>query len=268
MRVAVRRGRSFGPEDAREATAVCIVNEALVRKYFGRDDAVGQRIRFAVPPPGNGWLTIVGVAADEERIDVRQELGWVKAPIVYLPITQRPAPAAQLLVRPRSALESATIQGIVRQAERGMLLGPPQRLDAVIAEYFRYPSFRAAVLTAFAGVALLLAAVGLYAVLAQAVAQRTRDIGIRIALGASRRAVIVATLKEGMLLTTAGVGAGLVLILPLKRFLSGLLYDVDPGNGAVLVSVAALLIAAGACASYLPARHASRVDPLVALRGD
>jgi putative ABC transport system permease protein len=275
MRVPLRRGRTFERQDSREATPVCIVNEALVRKYFHTEDPIGQRIRFAGPvggsrgtAPPNRWLTIVGVAADERRTDTRQELGWVTTPLVYSAITQRALPATQLLVRPRGAFEADAVRRVILAADAGTVVGTAQPLTAVIGDYFRYPRFRAGLLALFATMSLGLAAVGLYALLAQAVSQRTGDIGVRLALGASRGSVLARTLSEGMGLVTAGIAVGVLLAIPLKSVLAGLLYDVSPTDVATLAPVIALLLAAGVSACYFPARRASRIDPIVALRSE
>jgi putative ABC transport system permease protein len=275
MRIGLHRGREFAASDTRDAPAVAIVNEALVRRYFGNDDPLGQRIRLAGQPggtrgqaPPNRWLTIVGIVADEQRTDVRRELGWTSTPILYVPITQRAVPAAQLLVRPRGMLQAEAIQRVILDTEPGIVAGAPQAVDDVIGEYFRYPRFRAWLLAAFALVSLVLAAVGLHAVLAQAVAQRGREIGLRLALGATRGSIIRQTAGEGMLVVAIGVAVGLLLTIPLSGVLRSLLYEVAPTSPLMMASVSAVLLIVGSIACYLPARRASRTDPVDALRAE
>jgi predicted permease len=273
MRIAKRRGRTFDRRDSRDATPVCIVNEALVRKYFPSEDPVGQRVRFAGPPGGNRgpapvnrWLTIIGIVADERRADVRQELGWGTTPIVYSPITQRAVPVVQLVVRPQGNIETGAVQAAILEVEPRIVVGTPRPLADVLSDYFRYPRFRAGLLAVFAMIALVLAATGLYALLAQTVAQRTRDIGVRLALGASRSSILADTIRDGMVLVAAGVVVGTIAAFSLRRVSQALLYEVSLTDLATVVPVIVLLVSAGLLACYLPARRASRVDPIVALR--
>ena len=268
MRVALRRGRTFVTGDTADAPPVCIVNDALARRYFGSDDPLGRRIRFAGVETANPWLTIVGVVGNEKRTDPGREFGWLSQPLVYRPIAQRAAPAVRLVVRSRGALDAARIDALARGVESELVIGAGAPVDKTIADYFRFPQFRAGVLTVFAGIALFLVVVGLYGVLAQAVAQRTRDIGIRMALGARQATVVGDVLREGVLLASLGVGGGLLLIVPAKELISGLLYDIGITNITALAGAAATLVIAALAASYVPARRAAQVDPIAALRAE
>jgi putative ABC transport system permease protein len=247
----------------------------VVRKYFPSEDPIGQRIRFAGSPGGNRgtapvarWLTIIGIVADERRADVRQELGWVTTPIVYSPIAQRAVPAVQLVIRPQGHIETGAVQAAILQVDPRIVVGTPRPLTDVLGDYFRYPRFRAGLLAAFAMIALVLATTGLYALLAQTVAQRTRDIGVRLALGASRSSILADTITDGMVLVVTGVFVGTIATFSVRRVFQALLYQVSLTDLATVVPVIVLLVSAGLLACYLPARRASHVDPIVALRAE
>jgi putative ABC transport system permease protein len=268
MEVPLRQGRAFTERDDRNAEPVCIVNETLARKYFGSDDPIGRRIRFASPAPANAWLTIVGVVGDEKRADLRQELGWVAVPVMYRPLGQRVVPSVQLLMRPRGNLDARRVDRVVHGIDSGVLLGVGVPVASSIAEYFRFPQFRAGLLTVFASVALFLAVVGLYALLAQMVAHRKRDIGVRMALGASPSMMIREVMSDGLVLAGIGLVAGLLLLIPTNGLLKGLLYGVTAHDTATLVGVVTTLVLAALGASYIPAWRAARVDPVTALRSE
>ena len=262
--IPVRRGREFEATDQREKSPVAVVNEAVVRKYFAREDPVGKRIRFPGPDDLNPWLTVVGVVADEKQTTPFQEMAWASPPIVYRALAQQTPATFDLVVR--SALPSGVIQQTVEALDPDVRISDVETMQQVISRYLAYPRFRSVLMGVFAGLALLLALVGLYGVLSQLVGQRTQEIGIRMALGAQRRQVLGAIVKEGMLLAGIGAAIGLLASAWLTRFLGSLLYGVKAQDPATLLGVAAVSIAAAFLATYLPARRASRVDPMISLR--
>src|SRR5262249_9633260 len=191
-------------------------------------------------------------------------------PTAYLPYPQTPFGTMDMLVRtatsPVALLSGA--QGVVRELDPELALARVRTLDDVVARSISEPRFYTVLLGAFAAMALILAAIGIFGVLSYAVVQRSREIGIRVALGAHPAQVLRLVLRQALLLSGAGVGAGLVGALLLGRALSSLLFQLSPRDPATLAGVAALLIGVALVASYLPARQATRVDPLVALRSE
>ncbi len=202
-------------------------------------------------------------------MSVFQEMNWVDAPMLYRPLAQGAQTEASLVVRSASP---ASIGAAVQRLVSGMDADVPvtnvltmrQRMSRDLA----YPEFRAAVLSAFAGVALVLAAVGLYAVLAQLVAQRTHEFGVRMALGARARDIVRLVGVQGGAPTAIGLAAGSAAALAIERVLSSLLYNAGAADPTAIVGVAILLVVTAAVAMYVPARKATRVDPLTALRSE
>jgi putative ABC transport system permease protein len=264
------RGRNFDSRDTRDAPPVAIVNQALVREYFPNEDPIGQHIRFIGRSATDDlWLTIIGVVADERRTTVYQEMSWVETPTVYRPWAQGSRGGLNLLIYtpgdPRRA--GPAVQRAVAQLDPSAAVENVRTVaDMLRSEYLAFPRLRAVLLTAFAGISLLLAAIGLYGVLSQLVAQRTAEIGIRMALGAQPADLMRALLRDGALLAAAGIILGIALAAVLMRFLSSLLYGIPMLDPAILALVSSALMATALAATYFPARRASRVDPVVALR--
>jgi predicted permease len=266
--IPLAEGRPFESRDQAGSEQVAIVNEALARKYFNREDTMGQKIRFLGEPDAtNPWLSIVGVAANEKRSSLA-EMSWLDAPTVYRPIAQRPPGGAQLILR--TASDQARIGAAVQQRLAAIDANVPiTNVDTVqhmVSKRLAYPRFRAVLFGTFAALALLLAVVGLYGVLSQLVAQRTHEIGVRMALGAREGDVLRMVVREGLALSMMGVLLGLVATWWLTKFLTALLYGIGSMDPATLAAGSVILIAAGFLATYLPARSAARVDPNVALR--
>jgi putative ABC transport system permease protein len=260
--IPLRRGRTFTEHDSERAPAVAIVNEQLATKYFGNQDPTGQHVKILGQPE---WLTVVGVVADERGATPFQEMGWVSPPIVYRPLAQRPPESANLLLR---STASNHVQKTLQERHPEALVGEPEPISVVIDMYLKYPRFRAILAGIFAAIALILAVTGLYGVLSQVVAQRTREVGLRMALGAQRASVILMIIKQGMMLAIFGSAAGLVLTWWITRFLANLLYGVAPLDASTIAAVTMVLLTASLLAVYIPARRAASVDPVAALRED
>jgi putative ABC transport system permease protein len=264
MGVKLLRGRYFANYDRRGAPGVAIISQALARRYWPNEDPVGRRIHVDW---GGGGLAaeIVGVVSDTRDI----ALAAAPRPQLYLSYLQfENYGYMTLAVRTSSdPLELAhPIEGRVWAVDKDQPVADVMTLEGVLSKSVAEPRFRTLVLGFFAGLALSLALVGIYGVMSYAVAQRTHELGIRMALGAERGNVLKLVVRQGLALTFIGLGAGLVVALALTRFLVSFLYGVRPTDPATFVAVSFALAAAGLVASYIPARRATKVDPIVALR--
>jgi predicted permease len=267
--IRIERGRNFGAFDREHAEPVAIVNEALARKFFPNEDPVGKRVRVGDQEKTNPWLTIVGVVANERRSTVYDEMAWVDTPTLYRPLAQNVFDPVNLIFRSRvgqTGVVANEIRKRIATLDPGFPVGRIDTVQHLLAGYLAYPRFRARLLAGFAGLALLLAVVGLYGLLAQTVTQRTREIGIRMALGAERRDVLAMIAKQAVLLTVTGVVLGLVSVWGLTRLLKALLYGVSATDPATLSCVTMALLVSAILAACLPAKRATRVDPIISLR--
>ena len=263
-------GREFDSRDREDSPPVAIVNEALVREYFPREDPIGRQMKLGLPEGKAPWLTIVGVVGDVKHNIVYKEMGYVVAPVVFRPLNQTAGRSMFLAMRTASrspSLES-TLQREISSLENNVVVSDVRTMDERLSGPLAHPRFRAILLGVFAGLALLLAAIGIYGVLAQSVLQRTHEIGIRMALGAEPRGLLWLVVMQGAVLAATGVGTGLLLALALTRYLTGMLYGVRATDPWTFAAVSVLLVAVALVASYVPARRASRVDPMVALRNE
>ena len=262
MGIPLLAGRAFTERDTLDAPRVAIVSQTLAQRYFPNGDAIGKRINVQTGP--ESYREIVGIAGD-----VKQN-GLTKStrPHTYEPFAQAPNQFMTLIVR------STTDPNALVPAIRSKVLAldgelPLQRvttLDRMIANSIRQQRFTSIVLSVFAGVALLLAAAGLYGVISYSVAQRTHELGIRVALGAQVKDVMQLVLRQGMVFVIAGEVAGIAGALALTRLLGGLLFGVTPTDALTFIAVTAGLTFVALLACYIPARRATKVDPLVALR--
>jgi predicted permease len=268
MGVPLRGGRDFEERDGADAPPVVIVNEALARLYWPGRSPVGERLRDAGADPDAPWLTVVGVAAD-----VRQEsLSAPALPEVYYPYGQNPfgwfADASLVVRHDRAWAGPRAVAEQVWSLDRSVPVYDGRSMTELLAAQLRWRRVQAVLLCLFAATALALATVGLYGVVSYLVAQRTREIGVRMALGASRPEVVRLVLREGLLLAAGGTALGLAAAWLLSRFLAAVLYGVRPADPAVYAATAALVAGFALLASWLPARRATRVDPMIALRAD
>jgi len=265
LKIPLIEGRFFTANDSKDAPGTVVVNRAFVKAYMSGENPIGKRIRFTYSAK-NPFLEIVGVAADTASIDLAAPL----PSIIYTPNDQGPNTFLSYMVR--TAGEPVAFVGAARAALQQMdpqlPMIQPQSLEEVANQSTsvflrRYPSY---LIGSFAALALTLAVVGLYGLIAHMVLQRTREIGIRVALGAQRRDIMRIVLRQGIRATLAGVAIGVVAGLLLTRLLSSLLYGVTPGDWLTFLSVALLLLGVSLASCLIPARRAMRVDPIVALR--
>ncbi|MEJ7811392.1 MAG: ABC transporter permease [Gemmatimonadaceae bacterium] len=266
MGVALLRGRSFTAGDRAKSAPVAMINATLARKFWPGQDPVGQRIGFGFEE--NVWREIVGVVGDVKQTSLEAE----SAPAMFLPETQFPYPFMSLVVRADGAGDPAALLPAMRRELRavdpGLALSGVRSLGSVFAESMAQRRFSLVLLGCFAGMAVALAVVGLYSVISLSVAQRAREIGVRMALGARPRDALGLVLGEGARVVGAGLVLGLVAAIPLARVLRSQLFQVSTLDPWVYAAVSALLVIVAFAASYIPARRAARVDPAVVLRAE
>ena len=271
MRIPLAQGRVFGTQNRKDGQQVAIVNEALASKYFPNANPIGHAIKLSRVDDGSQpWLTIVGVAANVKTTSVFQQMGYVEQPAVYRPLAQDPPASLELMVAAESSpLElAAAIESQLASLDRGLVLGGVTTINATLSAELAQPRFRAALFGGFAVLALLLAAVGLYGVMTQMVAQRRRELAIRIALGANRGQVLNRIFRETFILAATGILLGLIGSAIAARAMASLLYEVQPENAGVLAVSSAVLLLTAFLASWNPARSAAKLDPMQTLRSE
>jgi putative ABC transport system permease protein len=261
LRIPLKEGRYLNSQDAANATETTVVNEALVRRYFPNQDPLGHRIQMS---GSKIWRTIVGVVGDTRQLGPATEV----SPELFIDFEQSPDPGMTLVIRtdanPMTLLPA--VRAAVASIDRDVPVFGVETLDDMVATQVASQRFNTALLAAFAVLALLLAVVGIYGVMAYAVGQRTHEIGIRMALGALPENVMRMILAQGARLAILGVVLGLGAGISLTRVLRSLLFEVTPTDPMTFAVGALILFAAALAACWLPARRATRVDPLIALR--
>jgi predicted permease len=263
MQAPLVRGRSFSEGDEDGKQPVVILDETTARKYWPGRDPMGRRIRFGQDPT-QPWMTIVGIVKDikSDGLDVDG------VPHIYVCIYQNPWRAQSVVLRtslPASALESQ-IRHEVQSIDPGLPVYGVSSMNDVLDRSLASRRFSADLVGGFAGLALLLASIGIYGLLAYMVSQRSREIGLRMALGAKRSDVLKLFLQKGVVLAGVGIVAGVVFSASTASMMASLLYGVRPHDPTVFLAVPLLLFAVAVLASYLPARRATKVDPMIALR--
>jgi putative ABC transport system permease protein len=259
--IPVLRGRGLSESETWDKPGLVLINEAMARRFWPGEDPLGRRVHFGTDDP---WLTIVGIVGDM-RIN---DLGKEPVPMTFVQYQTWPtAEMAFVLRTPRAPGSLAdAVRDQMRSLDPGLPLYDVNTLEQIVSQSMASRRFNLSVFGLFAVLALVLAVIGIYGVMSSTVTERTREVGIRMALGAERRAVVGLILGQGMGLVLAGLALGLLGAFGVTRVLSSLLYGVSPNDPAVFAGVALLLSAVAMLATYLPARRASRVDPMVALR--
>jgi predicted permease len=263
----VIRGRAVTDADRPGSQKVAVVNRAFADRFFPGEDAVGQAVALHWGDDAKDAMReIVGVVGNVHSAALADE----PEPTVYAPAIQAPHHGMTLVVRSSGPLSSLTtpLRAVVRELDREIPVYSVQTMEERVADSVGRERFFALLLSIFAGVALVLSAVGLYGVIAYAVSQRTHELGVRVALGATADGISRMVIREGLTLTAIGVVIGGVAAVATGRFLEALLFGVQTRDPLTLVSVVAVLAFVAVLASWLPARRAARVDPLVAMRGD
>jgi putative ABC transport system permease protein len=264
MGIPVKAGRTFDTRDTPDSPRAVILGEEMARRLWPNGDAVGGRIRFS---SGRPWYTVVGVVGDVYQLRADQPRGQFAA--YYASTQSRGIPAQQTLVV-RTAGDPRAVLPELRQAiwsvDSHQAISRIQTLETAYSEFFATQRFYAVLMSAFAVIGLVISTVGLYGVLAYAVAQRTREFGIRTALGAQRAQVLGLAMRAGLALTAAGVVLGLGASLLVARAMESMLVEIRPTDPLTYLATVVVLGGASAAACWIPARRATRVDPVVALR--
>jgi putative ABC transport system permease protein len=264
MHIPLLRGRLFSEEDRSDADPVAIVSESLALRYFPGEDPIGRRIRGGSRGNPAVWRTIVGVVGD-----VRVEaLDTLPRPQYYSPLFQESNLAVTFVLKAKGSLEglARAVSVEVRAADTDLPVFSPRSMDDVVLEGLGERRLAARLTASFAVIALALAVLGIYGVTSYGVRRRTRELGIRLALGAKRREILTLVVARGMKLSLMGIGAGLVSALAGTRYLKSLLFEVSPTDPLTLGAISLLLAGSALAACYIPARRAARLDPLTALR--
>jgi predicted permease len=267
MGIPVLKGRAFTPRDREGAPLVAVVNEAFTSAYYPAEDVLGKRIRWA---SGDGtWITIVGVAADVRGLSLDQ----AEVPAVHMPIAQEVNPWRRwmdIAVRTRGGAPAlaAALRRELSNVDRTVPVARVRLMSDVVAESVADRRFSLVLLGGFALVSLVLAAAGTYAVIANLVAQRTREVGVRMALGATPADIFRLIVRKGIALAAAGVLIGLAAAAASTRLLDAMLFGVSRFDLATFAVATFVLLLAAAAASYWPARRAALTDPLLAMRSE
>ncbi|HKQ89525.1 MAG TPA: ABC transporter permease, partial [Blastocatellia bacterium] len=267
MGMQVRAGRPFNAEDGPNAQLAAIINETVARRYFANENPIGRRF---LPVDLKGPITIVGVVGDTRQFGLDREVNLE----IFLPDAQNPGNSNMLVARVAPGQNNhaglSSLSAAIRDHARALDSGEPVyqvvTMNERLSDSFAPRRFQMLLFGAFAALALAIAAVGIYGVVSYAVSRRTHEIGIRMALGATPRDALKMVIRQGMLLALIGVGLGLAGALALTRVMKSLLFNVSANDPTTFVGVAFLLVAVALIASYLPARRATKVDPLQALR--
>jgi len=266
MKIPVLAGRAFTERDDAKAPGVVIINETFAKRHFPNENPLGKHLKPGLSLDGQKmWREIVGVVKDVKH---RQSLSRDYEPEYYFPHAQMPIGGMSLVVRatndPRSL--AGAIQREVQSLDRDIPVSLIKTLDQYLGVAVSQPKFNALLLGLFAGLALLLTAIGLYGVMSYSVIQRTQEIGIRLALGAQTGAVLRMLLRQGLRLTALGLALGLAAAYALTRYVQTLLFGVQPADPLTFAVIALLMSLVALLACYFPARRATKVDPIVALR--
>jgi putative ABC transport system permease protein len=281
LKIPVIRGRSFDRSDTPSSEPVAIVNESLVRLYWtaragetnetafvkADEDPIGQRIRLASSKPSEGygpWRTIVGIVGDVKQHGLDQDTPQQ----IFVPVVQQTRSTVFAVARTRVPVPAAAIETAIRDLDRSVPVFNDRTVEQVLQESSSRRRVAAIVLTTFAAAAVLLTAIGLYGIVAQSVGERRREVGIRIAVGATDTQIVRLFLRHGVMVVVIGIAAGTAATLAAARSLATLVYGISAAEPMTLATVAVFLAAIALLACYMPARSASRIDPVEALRSE
>jgi putative ABC transport system permease protein len=264
MGIPLLRGRLFNDSDSSSSPAVTVISEALAKRYFPHENPLGRRLTFGFPANGVSSREIVGIVGNIHDVSLGKDPG----PMLYVPFAQAPLYGTEVVVK--STLSASAVVGAIRsvthQIDKNLpvtdIASLPDALSASVAQ----PRFRTLLIALFGVLALILAAIGIFGVISYSVSRRTHELGIRMALGAQSAAVLSMILRETLALTLFGIAVGIPCALAAARLITRLLFKVKPYDPVTLVLVPLALLAIAIFAGYIPARRATKVDPMVALR--
>jgi putative ABC transport system permease protein len=264
MGIPLLSGRDFERTDDTDAPPVAIINQTMAQRYFSAGEAVGGRIHFGDFGPDAAWITIVGVVGDVKNNGLSAEDGLT----IYQPFEQGPTVPISIFLRSSSHPEPliAGVRDVVQALDKDLPIANIKTGDQLLYDAVGQPRFHTFLIALFAAVAMLLAAVGIYGVISYSVAQRTHEIGIRLAVGARPQDVLLLVIRQGMIMTSIGTAIGLFAAFGLTRLMTSLLFRVSATDPITFAGVATLLVAVALVACWIPARRATKVDPIVALR--
>jgi putative ABC transport system permease protein len=267
MKIPLRNGRDFDARDTEKSGNVALINEAFARRFFPGVNPIGQHVVLDRGDQGDFPMEVIGVVGDTKH----EELGEIPRPEMYQPFAQAPNRRLWITLRLTSANLSGmqtSVRRAVTEIDPDVYVAQLKPLTSMLSKHLAQPRFNMMLLGVFAGVAMILAAIGIYGVIAYSVAQRTREIGIRMALGAQRGEMLGMILRQSLTVVAVGLAIGLLAAFAGTRLLASLLYGVSANDIFTYASVVLLLGMAALLASYIPARRAMKVDPMVALRAE
>jgi putative ABC transport system permease protein len=266
LRTPVLQGRAFDSRDMASGIPVAVINRTLAAQLFPGQNPVGRRLKLVNPEQSPEWRTIVGVVGDVKYRGLNEE----SQPTIYTPFAQTPFMWLYVMVRTPETLESMarSLRTVVPAVNPSLTAANIRSMEDVVAQSVAVPRFNMLLLSGFAALALVLSAIGIYGVIGYSVAQRTHEIGVRMALGAERSDVLRLVLKEGVVIAAAGVALGLAAAALLSRLMANLLFGVTAHDPVTFGLSGGLLLFVALCASYIPARRATRVEPVTALRSE
>jgi len=265
MKIPILQGRDLGRSDTKDSPPVIMINEAFVKKHFPDRNPIGQQVFMDQPENKTLAREVVGVVGNTRHDSLAEPQG----PEMYVPFAQDPGRSLDIVLRVRSANLvglSAEVKRAVHEIDKDLYVPALEPMTNFVASHLARPRFNMMLLAVFAGVAMVLAAIGIYGVIAYSVTQRTREIGIRMALGAQKTQMLGLVLRQSLTLVVIGITIGFLVALGATRVMSTLLYGVGANDLSIYAVVIAVLSAAAFLASYVPARRAMKVDPMVALR--
>jgi putative ABC transport system permease protein len=266
MRIPLRGGRLIDSRDRENSPRVLLVNETLARQFWPNEQPIGKRIALSGARGESQWREVVGIVADVKHYSLDGET----RPEMYFPFSQEPQTAVSAVIRTTGAPESlaAAVRRELMAMDREQPILAVRPLDELLSRSVALPRFYSALLAIFSVVALLLAAVGIYGVMSFAVGQRTHEMGVRMALGARAGSVQRMVLGEGLVFALVGAVLGVAAALALTRVMSKLLYGIAPSDPVTFLGATLLMLAVATAACLIPARRATRVDPMLALRSE
>jgi putative ABC transport system permease protein len=266
MGIQLLKGRGFSSTDTAESSHVVIINETLAGRIWPGEDPIGKRLKQGFPEDQNPWREVIGVISNVKMLGA--EFGTPRQ--IYLPLAQEAPPSISLVVRtagePLQAVPA--VERTIRAVEKDLPVYAIRSMDQLLGNSLAQRRLMLILLASFAALALLLAAVGIYGVIAYSVRQRTHELGVRMALGAQRRDVLKLILAQGLKLALLGIALGLGAAFALMRWMETLLFNVRPTDPLTFSVIAVVLLLVALCACWIPARRATKVDPLLALRHD